>query len=101
MHVSSCDSSNPTRNASDCMLFLTGSNEGSSYVLHATGELDLCTRHLVELACPTSRATNVIVDLAKLTFMDCSGYSGIETARDRLETIGGTLTLRSARGPVL
>ena len=101
MSVFGFDSLNPIDDAGDCLLFLAGSNEGSSYVLHASGELDLSTRHLVEPACPTSDSTNVIVDLAELTFMDCSGYSGLEVARQRLHTIGGTLTLRSAHGPVL
>jgi anti-anti-sigma factor len=101
MHGSGFNSLNPTHDATAGLLFLTGSIEGRSYVLHASGELDLSTRHLVEPACSMSGATNVIVDLSNLTFMDCSGYSGVEVARDRLETVGGTLTLRSARGLVL
>ncbi len=101
MHVSGSDLLIPVGTVGDCLLLLTASIEGGMYVLHASGELDLSSRHLLEPACPTSGATNVIVDLTKLTFMDCSGYSGVEVARDSLETTGGTLTLRNARGPVL
>ncbi len=100
MPLSGFDSLNSMLNESDCRLSLTASLESGTYVLYATGELDLSTRHLVEPACPTSGPTNVTVDLAMVTFMDCSGYTGLEVARHRLETIGGTLTVRSARGPV-
>jgi len=63
-----------------------------------SGELDVATRAQVRDACLTGRGNSVVVEMAELTFMDCSGYGGLVAARRILEADGGSLKLRHQTG---
>ena len=68
-----------------------------------SGELDaatasyLCGR-LAELE--MEGATNVVLDLARLNFMDSTGLGVIVTEHKRVQRVGGTLTIFSPSSPV-
>ena len=63
------------------------------HVVNVSGELDVRTRHFVEQACVAGDAVAVVVEMAEVTFMDCSGYAGLVAARRVLQEHGGSLTL--------
>ena len=72
-------------------------------VVALRGELDVIDsaqlpRVLSAAAAPGSR---VIVDLAELTFMDCSSLSALVSARKQALQAGGDLLLAGPRGTVL
>jgi anti-anti-sigma factor len=67
-------------------------------VVTLSGDLDLESRPATYHACAGGDAACVIVDMAELTFMDCSGYDGLVTARASLHRRGGSLTLRNQSG---
>jgi anti-anti-sigma factor len=67
-------------------------------VVWLRGELDLVSRLIVHSACVNSVVTAVIVDLSGLEFMDCGGYRALSTAREALESQGGSLTWRHQSG---
>jgi anti-anti-sigma factor len=67
-------------------------------VIHVAGELDLATRDVVHGACVVDDGHQVVVDLAEITFLDCSGYSGLIAARQELEDRGGSLVWRDPSG---
>ncbi len=56
------------------------------------------TRHFVEQACVAGDAVAVVVEMAEVTFMDCSGYAGLVAARRVLQQHGGSLTLNHEVG---
>jgi anti-anti-sigma factor len=74
------------------------STDGVRRVVRFGGELDLLTRNLATQACLEGDHTDVAVDLADTTFMDCCGFGGLVAARLILEQRGGTLTLRNQTG---
>ncbi|MEO8267518.1 MAG: STAS domain-containing protein [Ilumatobacteraceae bacterium] len=67
-------------------------------IVEIDGELDVATRGLVREACLTGRRTEVVVEMAETTFMDCSGYGSLVAARRILSRHGGSLTLRNQTG---
>ena len=67
-------------------------------IVQVDGELDVATRGLVRQACLTGRRTQVVVEMAETTFMDCSGYGSLVAARRILRRHGGSLTLRNQSG---
>lgn len=67
-------------------------------IVQIDGELDVATRGLVRHACLTGRRTEVVVEMAETTFMDCSGYGSLVAARRILRRHGGSLTLRNQSG---
>ena len=71
---------------------------GLSRVVRVGGELDVATRAQVRDACLAGRGNSVVVEMAELTFMDCSGYGCLVAARRILEASGGSLTLRHLTG---
>lgn len=71
---------------------------GRHRIVRVGGELDIATRAQVRDACLSGRGNVVVVDMAKATFMDCSGYGGLVAARLMLQASGGSLTLRHQNG---
>ena len=67
-------------------------------IVQIDGELDVASRGMVRHACVTGRRTEVVVEMAETTFMDCSGYGGLIAARRILRRHGGSLTLRNQSG---
>ncbi len=67
-------------------------------VLKIDGELDFASRASVTRACVEDHARTVVVDLADLTFLDCSGYGAFVAARTELERQHRTLELVGAVG---
>jgi anti-anti-sigma factor len=66
-------------------------------VASLSGDLDFASRNPCFDAC-VAGGDVVDIDMAALTFMDCSGYGGLIAARLVLEGRGGSLTLRNAHG---
>lgn len=71
---------------------------GSSCVVHVRGELDLATRNRLFVACTAGKHPATIVDLSRVTFMDCSGYGGLVECRLAIESDGRSFTIRGAAG---
>jgi anti-anti-sigma factor len=67
-------------------------------VVALTGDLDGATRQVAYDACVASESRDIVVDLGAVSFMDCSGYGALMSARAELRKRGGSLTLRNARG---
>ena len=67
-------------------------------VVEIGGELDIATSHRARQACLEGRGTVVVVEMADMTFMDCSGYGGLVAARHILQAGGGSLTLSHQTG---
>jgi anti-anti-sigma factor len=84
--------------ADTACLGVESSSEHATRVVRLTGVLDLATREMSIQACLPAARRPVEVDLADVTWMDCSGYSGLMAARLMLEQHGGTLTLHNANG---
>lgn len=66
--------------------------EDERRVIHLAGELDLASRDVVHGACVADESCDVAIDLDQLTFLDCSGYSGLVAARLELQSRGGSLS---------
>jgi anti-anti-sigma factor len=62
-------------------------------VVHVRGELDVATRDALIRECLTDRHKAVVVEMAEMSFMDCSGYGGLIAVRQALELRHGSLTL--------
>jgi anti-anti-sigma factor len=67
-------------------------------LIHVSGELDLSTRDVMHGACVVDEGHDVTVDLRAITFLDCSGYSGLVAARRELEDRGGSLFVTELAG---
>ena len=92
------DSLPATSTGDDPTFSLQVSKRGLSRVVRVGGELDVSTRAQVRDACLTGRGNSVVVEMAEVTFMDCSGYGCLVAARRILEASGGSLTLRHQTG---
>lgn len=64
------------------------------------GELDLADRRRVLAAIAGCGKRDVVVDLGRLTFLDCSGYTALEDAATALGEQGHQLCLVGARDGV-
>jgi anti-anti-sigma factor len=91
-------SSKPTVDVVDHAFTVSVTKDGAHRVVHVGGELDLATRNEIYRACLAGGDVAVMVEMADLTFMDCSGYSGLAAARRVLQEQGGSLTLRNQVG---
>lgn len=74
-------------------LSVTVSDEDRRLVVHARGELDLAGHDEFVYACIGGGHAAVVVDMAHLTFLDCSGYSALIAVRLCIQQRGGTVTL--------
>lgn len=72
---------------------ITVSDEDRCLVVHACGELDLAGHDEFVQACIGGGHAAVVVDMAHLTFLDCSGYSALIAVRLCIQQRGGTVTL--------
>jgi anti-sigma B factor antagonist len=64
-----------------------------------SGEFDMQNRD--ELAAVLSRANgSVILDMSDVTFFDSSAIGIVVAARNRLASVGGTLTVRNPQEPI-
>ena len=72
--------------------------EGNSCVVHVTGELDLASRNQLFVAFTAGNHPAMVIDLAGVTFMDCSGYRCLVAARLVIEQGGRSLIVRGATG---
>jgi anti-anti-sigma factor len=75
--------------------------DGPRSVVALTGELDAAHCADVARACMSQGHVDVIVDMADLTFMDCSGYGALVASRSVLRARGGSLSVLDARGEPL
>ena len=87
-----------TTDLDDLTFTLSVATEGSRRVIEICGELDVASRNLVIRACLADPDKAVIVEMAAMTFMDCSGYGGLVAARQTLQQHGSSLTLRNQSG---
>lgn len=71
---------------------------GNSCVIHARGELDLATRNQLFEASTQGNHSTMVIDLAEITFMDCSGYGCLVASRLIIEGNGRTLTISGQSG---
>lgn len=71
-------------------------------VVGLSGELDItdATRFACALSVAAATGSRVIVDLAGLAFMDCSGLSALVSAGEQARRAGGDLALAAPQRPV-
>jgi anti-sigma B factor antagonist len=71
----------------------------------AAGELDLATsgllREAVELCCERDGLRHVIIDVSDVTFVDSTGLRALWHARERTQSCGCELVLRSPSEAVM
>lgn len=72
--------------------------EGDSRVVHVSGELDLATRDQLYVACTSGNHPNMVVDLTRVTFMDCSGYESLVASRLVVESVDRRFAVRGVTG---
>ena len=72
--------------------------EGNSLVVRAAGELDLASRDQLFAAAIAGSDPAMVIDLAAVTFMDCSGYGSLAASRLVVEQSGRSLTIRGQTG---
>lgn len=72
--------------------------EGDSGVVQATGELDLASRNQLFVASVAGNHPIMVIDLAGVTFMDCSGYGSLVASRLVVGREGRALTIRGQTG---
>jgi len=72
-------------------------------VVALRGDLDFCDATYLgrTLSAAASSGSRIIVDLAGLTFIDCSSLAVLASARRHALQAGGDLVLAEPRGPVL
>ena len=72
--------------------------EGQQCIVRPTGELDLATRAQLLAALTSGDSPAMVVDLAAVTFMDCSGYGTLVASGVALTGQRRTLSLRGPAG---
>jgi anti-anti-sigma factor len=77
----------------------TATPEDGIVEISAAGELDLATsgllRETVDVCCERDGVRVLIVDLRDLTFVDSTGLRALWHARERAQSVGAELILRS------
>jgi anti-anti-sigma factor len=68
------------------------------HLVQVAGELDFAGRDMVHGACVVDDSRDITVELHDLTFLDCSGYSGLVAARFELASRGGSLIVSRPKG---
>lgn len=69
--------------------------DGGSAVVVVTGEIDVALCPTLDAAIAAVRAPEIVLDLARVTFMDSSGLASLLRADRRARDLGGRLVLRS------
>ena len=75
-------------------------DRGGMFVVHADGEVDLCTAPLLDGALDAGLASGrrtVVVDLRQVSFIDCTGIGLLTRARCRARRQGTRLHIRAGR----
>lgn len=72
--------------------------EGERCIVRATGDLDLASRAQLMAAVTSGNSPMTVIDLAAVTFMDCSGYGSIVASEVVLAGQHRTLSLRGSTG---
>ncbi|MGZ4741373.1 MAG: STAS domain-containing protein, partial [Ilumatobacteraceae bacterium] len=67
-------------------------------VVHLCGELDLAARDEFYSTCVTGDNAALVVDMSRLTFLDCSGYGALVAVRLAIRERGGSVIVRRPRG---
>jgi anti-anti-sigma factor len=73
---------------------------GCRQVVSIYGELDLAGEDYVRRVLGSVDARRVVIDLAGLEFIDARGVGALLRAGQRLQSAGGQMELRGARGVV-
>lgn len=71
---------------------------GDTCVIHVTGELDLATRDELVSATTGGHHSSVVIDLARVTFMDCSGYRSLVASKLVIEGEARSFALAGQTG---
>ena len=74
------------------------STEGDLRVVWVTGELDAASRDQLVVAASAGDHPTMVIDLAGVTFMDCSGYGSLTSSRLAIEGEGRTFSTRGQIG---
>jgi anti-anti-sigma factor len=72
--------------------------ERDSCTVHVAGELDLATRKQLLTTMIAGNHPTMVIDLAGVTFMDCSGYGSLVASQLAVEGGGRTLTIIGQTG---
>jgi anti-anti-sigma factor len=75
--------------------------EAPLHVVVMSGELDCASRAAAVRACTAAGHLEVVVDMAGMVFMDCSGYGALVESRTILERRNGSLSLSNPQGEPL
>ena len=97
MTPSNCRAFVAEPSASD-RLSVQSSTEGDQRVVWVTGELDAASRDQLVVSATAGDHPAIVIDLAGVTFMDCSGYGSLAATRLAVEGVGHTLTTRGQTG---
>ena len=79
-------------------LLVHSTTEGDQRVVWVTGELDAASRDELVVAATAGDHAAMVIDLAGVTFMDCSGYGSLTATRLAAERHGRELTTRGQTG---
>lgn len=86
-------------NESPCATTVVDTREqGSARVVRIIGDIDLESRDTVLAACALGDHRQLVVDLANVTFMDCTGYGVLLAARRIVEGGGGEFSWSNQTG---
>ncbi|MGZ4764404.1 MAG: STAS domain-containing protein [Ilumatobacteraceae bacterium] len=72
--------------------------DGRCRVVHICGDLDIATRDEFYEACVTGDHSAVVIDMSRLTFLDCSGYGALVAVRLAIQQRGGSVVVRRPMG---
>ena len=72
--------------------------DGDNCVVEVSGELDVTTRNQLLTASTAGDHPTMVINLAGVTFMDCSGVGALVESRQAIEGAGRMLTVRGATG---
>lgn len=81
-------------------LMITVEDRGEVCVVHADGEVDIATAHLLARALEAGLAggrPTVVVDLRRISFVDCTGIGLLTAARCRAREQGTRLRILAGR----
>jgi len=72
--------------------------EGERCVVDVVGEVDVASHNQLFVASTAGDHPAMVIDLAGVTFMDCSGYGSLIASRLAIESEGRTLAIRGQVG---
>jgi anti-anti-sigma factor len=87
-----------TRTESEGSALTVKIDAGGRRVVHVYGELDLAARDEFYKTCVTGDHSALVIDMSRLTFLDCSGYGALVAVRLAIQQRGGSVTVRRPMG---